>query len=75
MFPQFQIPTTGYLRLSQIIGDRKTSPPTPGLIPVGRSTWYAGIRDGRFPEPYKGFGERIAVWRAEDIYALIHNSE
>ena len=68
---QIPVPSTGFLRLPQIIGNKKTDPPTPGLIPVARSTWHAGVRDGRFPKPYKGFGPRISVWRVEDIMALI----
>lgn len=72
---QFGGPATEYLLLPMICGNRKTSPPTPGLIPVGRSTWHAGVRDGRFPKPYKGFGPRISVWRVEDILALINKSK
>jgi prophage regulatory protein len=41
-----------------------------GPIPVGKSTWWAGVRDGRFPKPIK-FGPRITVWRAEDIESLL----
>jgi prophage regulatory protein len=40
------------------------------LIPVSRSTWWAGVRSGRFPQPIK-LGPRITAWRAEDIAALI----
>ena len=65
------LPATGFLRLPQIIGTRKTNPPTPPLIPVGRSTWLKGVKDGRYPAPVKGLGSRITVWRVEDILALI----
>ncbi len=51
------------LRLSQIIG-----PGNP--IPVSKSTWWQGIKDGRFPKPTK-LGPRITVWRFEDIKALV----
>lgn len=34
-----QLPVTGYLRLPQIIGNPKTNPPIPALIPVSKSTW------------------------------------
>jgi predicted DNA-binding transcriptional regulator AlpA len=37
--------------------------------PVSKSTWWAGVRSGRFPAPVK-LGERITAWRAEDIRAL-----
>ena len=66
-----QLPETGYLRLPQIIGNRKAKPPIPAVIPVSKSTWWNGVRDGRYPKPVKTLGRRITAWRAEDIYALI----
>lgn len=62
------LPETGYLRILQIIGDRRRD--LPAIIPVSRSTWYAGISDGRFPQLVK-LSERIAAWRVEDIKKLI----
>ena len=44
--------------------------PPKGLIQVNKSTWWAGIKDGRFPRPVK-LGARITVWRVEDIRTLI----
>ena len=41
-----------------------------GPIPVSKSTWWQGIKDGRFPEPLK-LGKRVTVWRVEDIRRLI----
>lgn len=38
-----QLPETGYLRLAQIIGNPKANPPIPALIPVSKSTWWAGL--------------------------------
>lgn len=55
-------PTTGFVRLSAIIAPR-------GPIPVSKSTWWAGIKDGRFPKPMK-LGARVTVWRVEDVRAL-----
>ena len=54
-----------YLRLRDIIGDRSKgiSP----IIPVSKSTWWAGVRSGRFPQPTRAFGKRITAWRCEDI--------
>ncbi len=43
-----QLPETGYLRLYQIIGDRKRG--VPALIPISRSAWYAGIKAGVYPK-------------------------
>ncbi|MBM6580990.1 AlpA family phage regulatory protein [Microvirga sp. BT689] len=37
---------------------------------MSRSTWWAGIKDGRYPKPVK-LGPRITAWRVEDIRALI----
>ncbi|MFZ5799416.1 MAG: helix-turn-helix transcriptional regulator [Desulfobulbaceae bacterium] len=68
------LPETGFLRLSSIIGDRKSDPPIPAIIPVSRSTWLAGVKSGRFPKSLK-LGPRITVWRVEDIRSLIHESQ
>jgi predicted DNA-binding transcriptional regulator AlpA len=65
------LPETGYLRLPQIIGDPRTDPPIPALIPVSKSTWWAGVRTGRYPQPSRALGVRITAWRVEDIRALI----
>ena len=64
------LPETGYLRLRQIIGNPKADPPVPAIIPVSKSTWWAGIKAGRFPAPVK-LGPRITAWRVEDIRALL----
>jgi prophage regulatory protein len=53
------------LRLSAIVG-------AAGLIPVSKSTWWAGVKSGRFPQPVK-LGPRITAWRYEDIAALIQH--
>lgn len=57
------LPQTGFLRLSSILAPR-------GPIPVARSTWWAGVKDGRYPKPVK-LGPRITAWRVEDIRRLI----
>lgn len=65
-----QLPTTGYLRIPHILGDAKANPPIAPLIPVGKSTWWKGVKTGKFPAPIK-LGPRITAWRVEDIMALI----
>ena len=55
-------PDAGLVRLSQILSPG-------GPIPVSRSTWWQGVRDGRFPQPLK-LGPRTTVWRVADIRAL-----
>jgi len=54
-----------FLRLNQIV---------PTLIPISKSTWWAGVRAGRFPKPVK-LSSRVTVWRASDIRALIENKK
>jgi prophage regulatory protein len=67
------IPTDGLLRLCQIIGDRRKGfwPP---LVPVSKSTWWAGVRAKRFPQPTK-LGPRCTCWFARDILALIRKDK
>jgi len=55
-------PRTGLVGLSAIL-----APGRP--IPVSKSTWCKGVRNGRFPKPFK-LGPWTTVWRAEDIRAL-----
>ena len=58
-----QLPAAGFVRLRSILA------PT-GPIPVGRSTWWAGVKSGRFPKPVK-LGPRTTAWKVEDIRSLI----
>lgn len=58
-----QLPETGFLRLPEVLK----------LYPVSRSTWWAGVRAGRYPQPVK-IGERCTAWRAEDIRDLIERT-
>jgi predicted DNA-binding transcriptional regulator AlpA len=36
------------------------------IIPVSKSTWWAGIRDGKFPKPIK-LSTRTSAWLRSDI--------
>ncbi|BCS54747.1 AlpA family transcriptional regulator [Geobacter sp. SVR] len=58
-----QLPETGFLRLPQVLE----------LIPVSKTTWWQGIKDGRYPKGVK-LGQRITAWRVEDIKALIEGA-
>jgi len=69
-----QIPRTGFARLPQIIGNPKAEPPIPALIPVCKSTWWAGVKAGRFPQPVK-LGPKTTVWRWGDIHKLVEQAE
>jgi prophage regulatory protein len=61
--PATDLPQGGFVRLSAILGPR-------GPLPVSRSTWWAGVKTGRFPAPVK-LGPRTTAWRVEDIRRLI----
>lgn len=63
-------PPTRYLRLRHIIGNEKLG--IPALLPISRSSWFAGVRDGRYPPPIK-IGLRTAVWRADDIEHMLES--
>ena len=52
--------TERLLRLNQVLA----------RVPISRATWYAGIRDGRFPPPVK-LGARISAWREGDVLVLL----
>ena len=64
------LPPAGYLRLSQIIGRPKANPPVPGIIPVSASTWWAGVKSGKFPAPVK-LSANVTAWKISDIRALM----
>jgi predicted DNA-binding transcriptional regulator AlpA len=64
------LPEVGYVRLPQIVGDPKAKPPVPAVIPVSKSTWWSGVKTGRYPQPVK-LGPRITAWRVSDIRKLI----
>ena len=53
-------PETGFVRLPQILS----------VIPVCKSSWWAGVKSGRYPKPVK-LSPRRTAWKAEDIHALI----
>ena len=51
----------GFLRLAKVLE----------IIPVGKSTWWAGVKSGRFPKSVK-LGKRTTAWRVEDIQTLVN---
>jgi prophage regulatory protein len=64
------LPETGFLRLWQIIGNKKADPPVAGVFPVGKSKWWEGVKAGVYPKSYK-LSANITAWRVEDIRRLI----
>ena len=55
-----ELPATGFIRLDVVLA----------FFPIGKSSWWKGIREGRFPQPVK-LGPRTTAWRAEDVHKLI----
>lgn len=70
--PAGEIPKAGLARLEQLIGDRRASPPIPPVIPVSKSTWWAGVRSGCFPPPVR-VNKGVSAWRWEDINRLLES--
>lgn len=60
MSTQEQLPETGFVRLPAVLK----------VFPVSKSTWWAGVKTGKYPRPIK-LSEKTTAWRAEDIRALI----
>ena len=54
------IPETGFLRLPQVLS----------VFPLGKTSWWEGVRAGRFTKQVK-LSARCTAWRAEDIRQLI----
>ena len=57
------LPDDALLREKQILHPK-------GPVPVSHSTWWAGVRAGRFPQPVR-LGPRTTAWRVGDIRALL----
>ena len=61
---EHQLPETGFVRIPTILK----------YFPVGRSTWWAGVKSGKYPVAIK-LSPNITVWRAADIHKLIAEME
>jgi prophage regulatory protein len=57
------LPETGFVRLPDVLR----------LIPVSKSTWWAGVKSGRYPASVK-LGRHITAWRVGDIRCLIEQA-
>jgi predicted DNA-binding transcriptional regulator AlpA len=54
------LPVEGYVRLPQVLS----------VFPISKSSWWAGVADGRYPQPVK-LSPRVTAWKVEDIRQLI----
>jgi len=54
------IPSIGFMRLPAVLA----------VYPVSKTTWWAGVKSGRYPQPVK-LGPKTTAWRVNDIVRLI----
>jgi prophage regulatory protein len=54
------LPETGFVRLPQVLT----------VIPVSKSSWWAGVKAGKFPQPVK-LGPNTTAWKVSDIRNLL----
>jgi predicted DNA-binding transcriptional regulator AlpA len=54
------LPEAGFVRLPQILA----------VFPVSRSTWWSGVKSGRYPAPIK-LSPRCSAWSVESVRQLI----
>lgn len=65
-----------YLRISQIVGrpvstkNPEKYPAIPGILPISASSWWAGVKAGRYPQPVK-LGSKVTAWKTSDVLALV----
>ena len=64
MSKQVSIPERGFLRLAQVLQ----------IIPVSKSSWYAGMAEGKYHKPVE-LGPRTKGYRAKDIAGLVEKLE
>ncbi len=57
------LPETGFVRLPAVLA----------VFPISKSSWWHGVRTGRFPAAVK-LGPRTTCWRVEDIRKLIESA-
>lgn len=54
------VPDDGFVRLPTVLL----------VFPVGRSSWWNGVKTGKYPQPIK-LGANTTAWRAGDIRQLL----
>lgn len=63
------------LRLKQIVGSKGKNGQSdqPGLIPISRAAWWAGVKSGRYPASRK-LGKRTTVWLESEVMAVVNGT-
>ena len=62
--------TDRLLRIKEIVGDSKADPPVSGLLPIGKSQFWAGVKSGKYPQPTK-LGPRTTCWKLSEILRIV----
>lgn len=66
MYTEKEMPSLGsqerFIRLPDVLK----------LIPVSRSSWWAGVKSGKYPKSVK-LGLRTTAWRSSEIESLIQS--
>jgi len=57
------LPEIGFVRLPTVLR----------VYPISRSSWWAGVKAGKYPPGHK-LSERVTAWRVEDIRALLQDT-
>ncbi len=65
------LPPGALVRVAQIIGDAKSDPPLPALLPMSKSSFYALVRKGRLPPPVKLPGSSSSLWRLGELRSAL----
>lgn len=60
--PIVTVNLNGYLRLRSILR----------LLPVGKTSWWEGVRTGKYPQAVK-LGPKMTAWRVLDIKRLLES--
>jgi hypothetical protein len=65
-----ELPETGYVRQSQLIGPtgKHKADAKPRILPFSSPTLWRMVKAGKFPAPVK-LSDRVTAWRVEDIRA------
>jgi len=59
----YNLPQVGFVRMKDILV----------VFPVSSSTWWAGVKSGRYPQPVK-LSARTTAWKVEDIKELLEQA-
>ncbi len=66
--------SNSWLRLTDIIGDPKSDPPVPAMVPVSKSTIYRLVKARRFPAPIKP-SPSISLWSNDAVKLALESWE